>query len=48
MRANTLYKKSTGNDFMFMGGEFHPDIKFVHFTNMENIPENWKYYHLFV
>lgn len=44
---DVLYQKLTGNDYMFLGGEFHPDIKFVHFTHMENKPENWKYYHLF-
>lgn len=46
--TNRLYKEKTGNDYMFLGGEFHPDIKFVHFTNMSNMPENWRYYRLFV
>jgi len=47
-RMNRLYKEKTGNPFMFMGGEFHDDVKFVHFTNMDNRPKNWKYYDLFV
>lgn len=45
--TNRLYCKLTGNQFMFMGGEFHSDIKFVHFTHMNNKPENWKHYNLF-
>jgi hypothetical protein len=45
---NRKYSEVTGNDFMFLGNEFHPDIKLVHFTNMNNHPTNWEKYHLFV
>jgi len=27
-----------------MGGEFHPDIKFVHFTHRNNKPHEWEDY----
>ena len=37
------YCNLTGNDYLFMG-EFHPDIKFVHFTHMLNKPNSWKHY----
>jgi len=37
------YCSLTGNDYLFMG-EFHPDIKFVHFTHMLNKPNSWKHY----
>ena len=30
------YEKLTGNDYIYLGGEFHPDIKYVHFTNRLN------------
>jgi len=45
---NRLYKENTKNDYMYLGGEFHPDIKHVHFTHMDNHPSNWADYHLFV
>jgi len=38
------YLKITGNDYIFLGGEFHPDIKFVHFTHSMNKPHEWEYY----
>ena len=41
------YQKITGNDYIFLGGEFHPDIKFVHFTHRNNKPMDWKYYENF-
>jgi hypothetical protein len=44
---NREYTKLTGNEYMFMGNKFHPDIKLVHFTNMANHPHNWEKYHLF-
>lgn len=44
---NSRYKTITKNPFMFVNGEFHPDVKFVHFTNMNNLPHNWKFYNLF-
>lgn len=45
---NRMYQRKTGNDYMFLGGSFHPDIKFVHFTHMDNHPTNWDYYESFV
>lgn len=33
----------TGNDYLFMG-DFHSDIKFIHFTHMLNKPHSWKHY----
>ena len=41
------YKEKTGNDYIYMGGEFHPDIKFVHFTNHRNKPHEWVDYENF-
>ena len=38
------YQKITGNNYIFLGGEFHPDIKFVHFTHSMNKPHKWEYY----
>ena len=38
------YQKVTGNDYIFLGGEFHPDIKLVHFTHRNNKPHQWEYY----
>ena len=38
------YKKVTGNDYIYLGGEFHPDIKMVHFTHSMNKPHLWKDY----
>ena len=42
------YNKQTGNDYVYLGGEFHPDIKMVHFTRSENKPHNWKDYRYFI
>ena len=41
------YQKITGNDYIFLVGEFHPDIKFVHFTHRNNKPMEWEYYENF-
>ena len=41
------YEEVTGNDWIYMGGEFHPDIKFVHFTNHKNKPHEWRDYENF-
>ena len=30
------YVNKTGNDYAYLGQEFHPDIKFVHFTHSSN------------
>lgn len=48
-----LYKKITGNEYLCrpMGNglvDFHPDIKFVHFTHTINKPHEWEYYDNFV
>ncbi len=46
--ATTMkYRKLTGNDYIYLGGEFHPDIKFVHFTNHANKPHDWEDYKYF-
>lgn len=47
-QLNRKYNKVTGNPYMFMGDEFYPEIKFVHFTHMMNHPSKWTKYHLFV
>ena len=31
-QATQKYKAATGNDYIYMGEEWHPDIKFIHFT----------------
>ena len=41
------YEQLTGNDYIYMGGEFHPDIKYVHFTNRLNKIHEWKDYENF-
>ena len=41
------YIECTGNDYIYLGGEFHPDIKFVHFTHRQNKPHLWKDYENF-
>ena len=38
------YKKLTGNEYVYLGGEFHPDIKVVHFTHRNNKPHMWESY----
>ncbi len=47
-KLNVLYKQHTGNDYMYLGKNFHPDIKHVHFTHMDNHPSDWEDYKLFV
>ena len=34
------YKEASGNDYIWMG-EFHEDIKFIHFTHAQNKPTDW-------
>jgi len=46
-RMTERYEKATGNDWIYMGGEFHPDIKIVHFTNHRNKPHEWRDYENF-
>ena len=38
------YREITGNEYVYLGGEFHPDIKFVHFTHSSNKPHLWADY----
>ena len=38
------YNEITGNDYIYLGGEFHEDIKFVHFSHSLNKPHLWKDY----
>jgi hypothetical protein len=45
---NRRYQEVTGNPYMFLGKEFYPEIKFVHFTHMDNHPHDWANYNLFV
>ena len=42
------YRELTGNEYIYLGGEFHPDIKFVHFTHRMNRPHEWKDYSKFI
>jgi len=41
------YEQLTGNPYIYMGGEFHTDIKYVHFTNRLNKPHEWVDYEKF-
>jgi hypothetical protein len=41
------YCETTGNKFLFLGEEFHPDVKIVHFTHGSNKPHEWDYYDLY-
>ncbi len=41
------YKDLTGNQYIYLGGEFHNDIKMVHFTHSINKPDEWKDYNNF-
>ena len=47
-KTMTKYQKLTGNEYIYLGGEFHPDIKLVHFTHHANKPHNWEGYKYFV
>ena len=38
------YRELTGNEYVCLGDEFHPDIKFVHFTHRMNKPHEWEHY----
>ena len=41
------YREITGNEYVYLGGEFHPDIKFVHFSHSSNKPHLWVDYDKF-
>jgi hypothetical protein len=47
-KLNSRYKQITGHPYAYLGGEFFPEIKFVHFTHMENHPHKWVDYKSFV
>ena len=38
------YQEVTGNDYLYNGNDFHPDIKIIHFTDSMNKPHEWKDY----
>lgn len=39
---NKRYMEVTGNDYLYLGGEFHDDIKMVHFAHSMNKPHEWE------
>jgi hypothetical protein len=41
------YLNETGNKYVYLG-DFHPDIKIVHFTHGENFPHTWKFFEHYV
>ena len=41
------YMDLTGNDYICLGGEFHPDIKFVHFSHTKNKPHDGEHYNVY-
>jgi len=47
LKLTNKYRKITNNNYIYLGGEFHNDIKMVHFTHSINKPENWKDYKYF-
>ena len=47
-RTMTKYQELTGNEYIYLGGEFHPDIKLVHFTHHANKPHDWEGYKYFI
>tara|TARA_Y100000593_G_C4287122_1_gene326119 strand:+ start:393 stop:1094 length:702 start_codon:yes stop_codon:yes gene_type:complete len=48
VQLTNKYNKLTGNDYIYLGGEFHENIKFVHFTHSLNKPHLWEDYNLHV
>ena len=42
------WRETTGHDYIYLGGEFFPTIKMVHFTRPENKPHDWIDYHSFL
>jgi hypothetical protein len=47
-KMTTKYKELTNNDYIYLGGQFHKDIKLVHFTSAINKPHEWLDYKNFV
>ena len=45
-KLTNKYSEVTGNDYIY-NGQFHPDLKMVHFTNSMNKPHEWKEYDRF-
>jgi hypothetical protein len=41
------FREATGHNGLYMGGEFHPEIKMVHFTHSMNKPHEWEDFTLF-
>lgn len=48
LHMNRLYRERTGNPYLYLADEFHPDIKMVHFTNHINKPHEWSGYEAYV
>lgn len=44
IQTTNKYIQLTGNEYIYLGGDFHEDIKFVHFTHRNNKPHNWEDY----
>lgn len=44
LEQRAKYQEATGNKWVYLGGEWHPDIKVVHFTNHINNPHEWSGY----
>lgn len=38
------FREATGEEGLYMGGEFHPEIGMVHFTHSMNKPHEWDEY----
>ena len=47
-QQNCAYMKATGNEYLFIDGEFHEDVKLAHFTTPANVPHDWSNYDKFV
>ena len=47
IKTTTKYRELTGNNYIYLGGEFHEDIKLVHFTHHANKPHEWEGYKYF-
>ena len=47
IKMTEKYTEKTGNDYAYLGQEFHSDIKFVHFTHSSNKPHEWIDYEIF-
>lgn len=48
IKQTMKYQSKTGNNYIYLGNKFHPDIKLVHFTNSINKPHQWQDYGKFV